>query len=267
MEVNLVDSNFVGRDLTVNPRYFKWITDNRKVSEHIFFTDNMLGKVDLLKTNQKPIAWLLEPKAISPHIYSYIESNSNKFFKILTFDRDLLSRIDNCLFCPYGTYWVTDKGSYQKGKLVSLIMSFKNFTEGQNLRHQILNAKFNKIDFFGKFDSTKQIDSKNDALDSYYFSIAVENSIQNSYWTEKILDCFMTKTIPIYYGTKDVETFFNKKGIIFFNSLEHLAQILPKLTPEIYKERLEYIEENYNLAKKYKDPEDYIFFNYPELLK
>lgn len=227
----------------------------------------MLGKVAQLKTDQKPVAWLLEPKAISPNIYKYIETNYKKFYKVLTFDKDLIDEIDNGVFCPYGTYWVTDKESYKKKDLVSLIMSFKNFTEGQNLRHQILNANVASIDFFGKFDNSKQIASKNEALDSYYFSIAVENSIQNSYWTEKLLDCFMTKTIPIYYGTRDVESFFNKRGIIFFNSLEHLKQILPKLTPEIYNERLDVIEENYNLAKKYKDPEDYIFFNHPNLLK
>jgi hypothetical protein len=266
MEVNLVDNNFVGRDLQVNPRYFKWITGNKKVSDHIFFTDNMLDKVDKLKTDQKRVAWLLEPKAISPHIYTYVENNHQKFYKVLTFDRDLIDKIPNGLFCPYGTFWVTDREKYDKQNLVSIILSFKNFTEGQNLRHLILNSKFNNLDYYGRFDSNKQIDSKNEALDNYYFSIAVENSIQNSYWTEKLLDCFITKTIPVYYGTKDVETFFNKKGIIFFNGLEHLSQILPKLTPDIYKERQEYIEENYNLAKKYKDPEDYIFFNYPELL-
>jgi hypothetical protein len=41
---------------------------------------------------------------------------------------------------------------------------------------------------------------------------------------------------------------------------------LPSLNEEIYNQRIEYIEENYTKAKNYKDPEDYIFFNYPELI-
>jgi hypothetical protein len=266
MEVNLVDVNFVGRDLKVNPRYFKWITDNRKVSDHVFFTDAMLEKANKLKTDQKKIAWLLEPKAISPNIYTFIQKNYKNFYKVLTFDRELISKIDNGLFCPYGTYWVEDKEKYTKTKKVSMIMSFKNYTEGQSLRHNILNYGFRDIDFYGKFNNTKQINSKNEGLDSYYYSIAVENSIQDSYWTEKLLDCFITKTIPIYYGTKDVCNYFNNKGIIFFDSIDRLSRILPSLNSEIYNERLEYIEENYNKAKNYRDPEDYIYFNYPELL-
>ena len=267
MEINLVDSNFIGRDLSSNPRYFKWVVDNRKVSEHVFFTDNMLHRADKLMTGQIKVAWLLEPKAISPNIYTYIQNNYKKFDKVLTFDRELLSNIDNGLLCPYGTYWVEDRKEYNKTKLVSMILSHKNFTPGQNFRHQILNRNFDKVDYFGNFDPSRQVKSKNEALEDYYFSISIENSIQDSYWTEKLLDCFITKTIPIYYGTKDVSSFFNKRGIIFVNDMEHLQKILNTITPEVYKERLDYIEENYNLAKQYKDPEDYIFFNYKELLK
>lgn len=267
MEINLVDQNFIGRDLKVNPRFFKWCTENKKVSENIFFTDMVLERAGSLKTDQHKIAWLLEPKAISPGIYTYIENNYKDFHKVLTFDRQLISKITNGLFAPYGTYWVSDKQLYEKDKLVSIIMSFKNFTTGQSLRHNILAKQFKEIDYYGKFNSLKTLETKNHGLDRYYFSIAVENSIQNSYWTEKLLDCFITKTIPIYYGTRDVGSFFNNKGIIFFDALDQLERILPNLTPEIYKDRLPYIEENYNLAKKYQDPEDYIFFNYPELLK
>lgn len=267
MVINLVDNNFVGRDLSANPRFFKWCVENKLVSKNIFFTDYMLEKVDKLKTGQNKIAWLLEPKAILPNIYSYIENNYKKFYKVLTYDRELLSKIDNGLFCPYGTYWVEDKKEYKKEKLISIIASYKNSTTGQKNRHMIIERFKDKLDIYGRHPNYKQIESKNEALDSYYYSIAVENSIQDSYWTEKLLDCFITKTIPIYYGTKDVEKFFNKRGIIFFDNIEQLSYILKNITPEIYKQRLEFIEENYERAKLYKDPEDYIFYNYKELLK
>lgn len=266
MEINLVDSNFVGRDLSKYPGCFEWNTSNKKVSTHVFFTDNMLEKVKSLKTDQKKVAWLLEPKAISPNIYTYILENYRLFDYVLTFDKDLLSNIPNGLFAPYGTFWVEDKIDYQKQHMVSMILSFKNYTEGQQLRHNILSQRPSIVDFYGKFDSTKEIKTKNEALDNYYYSIAVENSIQDSYWTEKLLDCFITKTIPIYYGTRDVSNFFNSKGIIFFDSIKQLDVILNKITPEIYNERKIYIEENYNLAKKYKEPEYYIFENYPYLI-
>lgn len=266
MVVNLVDSNFTGRDLTLNPRFFKWCVDNRQVSKNIFFTDYQLKKVERLKTDQNKIAWLLEPKAILPDIYTYIENNFHNFFKVLTYDRELLAKIDNGLFCPYGTYWVEDKINYNKSKLISIIASYKNFTPGQALRHQIINLFENKLDVYGRHPNYKTIETKNEGLDNYYFSVTVENSIQNSYWTEKLLDCFITKTIPIYYGTKDVKNFFNKKGIIFFSDLNELSYIINNISEKIYTERLDIIEENYILAKKYKDPEDYIFHNYKDLL-
>jgi len=116
MEINLVDNNFVGRDLLLNPRFFKWIDKNEQVSNSIFFTDYKLNLVDRLKTKQRKIAWLVEPRAILPEIYDYIEKNFNKFDNILTFDSKILNSVSNALFCPYGTYWVDDKINYTKNK-------------------------------------------------------------------------------------------------------------------------------------------------------
>ena len=108
MAINLIDINFAGRDLTNNPKNFKWSKENKKVSDNIFFTDYMLEKHDKLKTDQKKIAWILEPRAIADNVYGFIEKNYNSFYKVLTYDRELLACIDNGLFCPYGTYWVND---------------------------------------------------------------------------------------------------------------------------------------------------------------
>jgi hypothetical protein len=265
MEINLVDKNFEGRDLTLYPSDFKWNTSSNTVSEHIFFTDYCLTEAAYCKTNQKKVAWLLEPKAILPSSYSYIEDNYRLFDYVLTFDRDLLSKIDNGLYTPYGTYWVNNNTTYNKSKLVSIIASFKNETFGHKLRHHIINT-FTGFDIYGKHPNYKYVASKNEALDNYYFSITVENSIQNSYWTEKLLDCFITKTIPIYWGTEDVCNFFNKDGILFFNKSSELRDILGMITPELYKQKEYAIEENFKLALQYKDPEDYIFKNYNYLI-
>ena len=265
MVINLIDINFAGRDLINNPKNFKWSTENKKVSDNIFFTDYMLEKHDKLKTDQKKIAWILEPRTIADKAYGFVQKNYNKFYKVLTYDRELLSCIDNGLFCPYGSYWVTDKKEYNKTTDVSLIASHKNFTIGHQLRHHIADRFKDKVDLYGR--AYKHVQEKNEALDSYYFSITVENSIQNSYWTEKLLDCFITKTIPIYWGTEDVANFFDSEGIIFFNDIDELQHKLSNATSDLYKSKLKAVEFNYEQAKKYKDPEDYIFNNYNYLLK
>ena len=48
------------------------------------------------------------------------------------------------------------------------------------------------------------------------FSIVIENSIESDYFTEKLLDCFLTGTIPIYVGTKTTSEYFDTDGIIYF---------------------------------------------------
>jgi hypothetical protein len=265
MEVNLVDKNFEGRDLSQYPTDFKWNVSSTPVSKHIFFTDYCLHEVINCTTDQKKVAWLLEPKAICSKSYDYIEENYNLFDYVLTFDRELLQKINNGLYTPYGTYWVENNVTYNKHKMVSIIASFKNETLGHKIRHHIINTA-SGFDIYGKHPNYKYVESKNEALDDYYFSITVENSIQNSYWTEKLLDCFVTKTIPIYWGTKDVCNFFNEDGIIFFNKASELRDILNNLTPELYRQKVLAIEENYKLALQYKDPEDYIFKNYNHLI-
>ena len=85
------------------------------------------------------------------------------------------------------------------------------------------------------------------------FHIAVENSRHNYYFTDKIVDCFCTKTLPIYWGAPKIGDYYNEKGIITFDNEDELVDILNNLTPEDYYSRLEYINENYENALKNSD--------------
>ena len=81
----------------------------------------------------------------------------------------------------------------------------------------------------------------------------VENTSKTNWITEKIIDCFATKTIPIYYGCPNISEFFNEKGVLKFNTLEELDNILNTITPEIYDNLEEVINENYEKSKEYFD--------------
>ena len=96
-----------------------------------------------------------------------------------------------------------------------------------------------------------------------YFHIAIENSKNKNYFTEKIIDCFLTKTIPIYWGCSNIEEYFNKDGFIKFNSDEELMHILNNLTPCYYHDRKKVIEENYKKALYYAD----FFYRLNEILE
>jgi hypothetical protein len=85
------------------------------------------------------------------------------------------------------------------------------------------------------------------------FSLCIENNSHNGYFTEKITDCILNKTIPIYWGCKNIDEFYNEKGIIKFTSADEAISIINNLTENDYNDRLKYIEENYNKAFEYKD--------------
>ncbi|HOX07101.1 MAG TPA: glycosyltransferase family 10 [Planctomycetota bacterium] len=54
------------------------------------------------------------------------------------------------------------------------------------------------FDLFGR--GFQPIDDKWDALAPYRYSLAVENHSNPYYWTEKISDCLLAWTMPIYHG-------------------------------------------------------------------
>jgi hypothetical protein len=45
----------------------------------------------------------------------------------------------------------------------------------------------------------------------------MENATYSNMFTEKITDCFMTGTIPIYYGISNIGDYFNTDGIIILD--------------------------------------------------
>jgi hypothetical protein len=81
------------------------------------------------------------------------------------------------------------------------------------------------------------------------------------YFTEKIIDCFMTGTIPIYYGCPSIENFFDINGIIVFDTVDELENILYNLTEKDYNEKYESIKNNFEKAKEFLISEDWIYKN------
>jgi hypothetical protein len=83
------------------------------------------------------------------------------------------------------------------------------------------------------------------------FSIAMENCKKDFYFTEKLIDCFRTKTIPIYWGCPSIGNFFDINGMITFNTVAELNTILSKITNEYYYSKIESIENNYKKSFEY----------------
>lgn len=63
----------------------------------------------------------------------------------------------------------------------------------------------------------------------YKFSIAFENGQSDGYTTEKILDAFAAKTIPIYWGNPHVAKDFNEKAFINCNNYASLEEVVERV--------------------------------------
>ena len=126
----------------------------------------------------------------------------------------------------------------------------KNMIEGHRLRHRIFNLESNiKIPtkFYYKGD---YVDVKRNCWKSMYH-IAVENSQNTGYFTEKIIESFMTKTIPVYWGCPNIHEFFDMNGVICFENEHDMLDKINTLTPEVYLSKMEAIETNYKLSLQY----------------
>ena len=70
-------------------------------------------------------------------------------------------------------------------------------------------------------------------------------------FTEKLIDCFQTKTIPIYYGCSNISDYFNIDGIMIAYNIDDIINICNNVKPDYYESKIEAIEDNYNRSMKY----------------
>jgi len=80
------------------------------------------------------------------------------------------------------------------------------------------------------------------------FNICPENfwDGDDNNFSQRLIDCFINRTIPIYRGYENIHEHFNVDGMILINDGEDAINKINQLTPDYYKERLTAIEDNYN---------------------
>jgi hypothetical protein len=76
------------------------------------------------------------------------------------------------------------------------------------------------------------------------FNICPENNDDENF-SQRLIDCFINKTIPIYKGYKNIHEHFNREGMIIVKDGEDAINKINQLTPDYYNKRLGAIEDNY----------------------
>lgn len=200
----------------------------------------------------------VEPSIIHAKHLKLLRLTHKRFFRVLTFNEKLLSRIPNGIFFPYGTTWVPEWRDLQveKTEMTSLIASDKRDTTGHKLRHSIAGwaqETGQSVDILGR--GYKPFKDKSDGLAQYRYSVVIENDREPNYFSEKLLDCILCSTVPIYWGCPNLERFFDPDGIIQCASEDDLKRAIENTTPEDFDNRLAGVKTLQTAVEPYCDLE------------
>ena len=206
-----------------------------------------------------------------------VQKYQNCYTHLLTYQEDILDSNPKARLFHFPNTWIKNYVPKPKEFSISTVIGGKNFPqlEGHKLRHELWRNR-ERINIPRKFylsgnaqhshafvhfdgaDYTGQLvlgASKKPLFDSM-FHICIENTSIDNYFSEKLIDCFQTQTIPIYYGCRNIGEYFNQMGIIQVGSLDQIIEVCNQLTPESYERMSPILEENLELSNKWCDQDE-----------
>ena len=238
------------------------------------------GTIFELGENPINIIILNEPNEIFG-LCDWVVQNQNSFGVVLSQWDQIQQNCENGVLFVHGetnldrpyieTYKINPERKYE----ITFLSGILEMLPGHKLRQRVLNKedeikiphKFWKTlsDFdprgqrpgyfevkMTKYGNPIEGEGKKEVWDRHsMFHIGIESKQEINYFADKILDCFATKTLPIYYGAPNISEWgYDEKGIIRFNDEEELVKIVNNLTPEDYYNRIEAIENNYKAVQE-----------------
>ena len=276
MKICLRDGSFSGASMGLagdnaseSPKHLEWVRDPECDTGIVFDTDQFIGKQCSFRRGLRRYAILIEPRCLSYTHYSNAQKYHRQYDAIFSYDTFLVNSIPNGYFMPIGGSWIDPSlwgvDSNPKRRLLSMIMSDKNTTEGHALRHQIRAKYGGRMAIYGR--GINPIARKHGALSPFMYSVVIESCRSDYYFSEKLIDCLSVGTVPIYWGCTGIDAFFNTRGMIKIDSIDDLPGVLRSLSKSDYESRMDDIMENLDRARRYRIPEDWLFENYPKLFR
>ena len=220
---------------------------------------------------------IIEEPLKSPY-YDLMRARRDLYTHLLTFHSEILEENPKARRFHCTNTWV--KGHIPGEKLFNIsyiVGGKKNPTmEGYELRHEVWRNRDKIMTpklFYVSGNSVHShtfvpwdeahinplvLGALKEPLFDSMFHIAIENTSIENYFTEKVIDCFQTRTVPIYYGCKNIGEFFNPDGILMANNLNDLINISNQVYPDLYDNMLPAMEDNYNRSMAWVDHDDQI---------
>lgn len=248
-------------------KYFFWDRYNYGLDTHFY------GAEEMLHTLGNPVVkygMLTESRVIVPKDYEVFHKHrglEKEFRYIFTYDEKILNEIENARFYPIAAgIWNQEmkEDLYQKKEEdLSILCSDKVMCSLHQFRLELARRckKDQLAHTFGKFDGGSYIQSVDESLDRFRFSIIIENDISDYYFSERLTSCFAAQTIPVYLGARKISQFFNPEGMILLKDvdLDAAVQAIRQCTRQEYEARLAAVRDNYNRVQEYSNMQDYLY--------
>lgn len=160
--------------------------------------------------------WMFVQEPYQKGLNDWVKERHQYFNKVFTHLHEASSRkyisSQTCLPWHIGKTYdelIAEHAPPKKDKLLSSIIGSSVYLPGHKKRYNFIQ-KVKKsdisLDLFGK--GIKPINDKLQALENYMFSFAIENNSNPDMWTEKLADCLLSWTLPVYYGCTNLEKYF-----------------------------------------------------------
>lgn len=226
------------------------------------------------------VLYLCEPQPILPRMSAYARGHLDLFDLVIVSTDHLLGVSDKIVPLEYGTAWVPpDASPPPKREGVSFLVGRKRLTEGHRLRHVVWRRQDEivvpknffvsdrgwprKLAWLAGMPGLDPMppnpwgwpvlgDSKLPLFASQY-SLAIENCASRFYFTEKLLDCFLTNTVPIYWGCRNLGDSFDLGGVLQAGTADELIAACNATSAADYASRAEAINFNRQRAREFVD--------------
>lgn len=256
--------------------YASWINGYSKICD---LDTNLVVEIHVDKTPMGSvpsgcfrIIKILEPfEYLKERMIDYLRNNKDCYNYILTYHEDILEEFENSLLSVTPNTWIAEGYNFpEKTFGVSSLFGNKHKSphlprmDGYSARWELYESsdliEIPKQFFLSSHSPISELDyteklilgeSKNPLFDvQFHISIENTNLIKNAF-SEKIIDCFQTKTVPIYYGPDNIGDFFNSKGFFYARNVKEIIEICNNLNQDTYNSMKEAVEDNYERSKNY----------------
>lgn|GEM_PF-1020669 len=211
---------------------YSWKGDDRRhnwIFDNVEFTTEKVKKCDLLvvlNASKKAVevkarqAWCLTFEPPVPEVMDGFKNLFGHYDKVYTACKsDAHSNIINTT--ALSEWWI-GKSHHdlltlpipEKEDRVVWVTGNLDLLEGHRKRMAFLNYVRQNADFeiYGK--GMDPIDSKWPVYRHAKYTMGIENTFADDYWTEKIADSFLAYSMPIYYGCPNIGKYFPEEAII-----------------------------------------------------